>query len=75
MIEKPREQSLQQIFSLKRDLIAMRRVITPMRDFFARDSDEISHLPGMDPMTSLTSVTSTTRWCAPRTWSTPIAIC
>jgi magnesium transporter len=49
VIERPREESLQQIFSLKRDLIAMRRVITPMRDFFARDADEISHLPGMEP--------------------------
>jgi magnesium transporter len=49
VIERPREECLQQIFSLKRDLIAMRRVITPMRDFFARDSDEISHLPGMEP--------------------------
>jgi magnesium transporter len=49
VIEKPREEALQHIFSLKRDLIAMRRVITPMRDFFARDATEISHLPGMEP--------------------------
>ena len=49
VIEKPREQSLQRIFSLKRDLIAIRRVVTPMRDFFSRDADEISHLPGMEP--------------------------
>jgi magnesium transporter len=49
VIQQPREQSLQGIFSLKRDLIAMRRVVTPMRDFFARDTDEISHLPGMEP--------------------------
>jgi magnesium transporter len=49
VIEQPREQSLQRIFSLKRDLISMRRVVTPMRDFFARDADEITHLPGMDP--------------------------
>jgi magnesium transporter len=48
VIEQPREQSLQQIFALKRDLIAMRRVVTPMRDFFARDADEIAHLPGME---------------------------
>jgi len=48
VIEQPREQALQQIFSLKRDLIAMRRVVTPMRDFFARDTDEIAHLPGME---------------------------
>jgi magnesium transporter len=49
VIEQPREQSLQRIYSLKRDLIAMRRVVTPMRDFFARDTDEITHLPGMEP--------------------------
>jgi magnesium transporter len=49
VIEQPREESLQRIFSLKRDLIAMRRVVTPMRDFFARDAEEITHLPGMEP--------------------------
>ena len=49
VIEQPREESLQRIYSLKRDLIAMRRVVTPMRDFFARDADEIAHLPGMEP--------------------------
>ena len=49
VIEQPREEALQRIFSLKRDLIAMRRVVTPMRDFFARDADEITHLPGMQP--------------------------
>jgi magnesium transporter len=49
VIQRPREESLQQIFSLKRDLIAMRRVVTPMRDFFTRDTDEITHLPGMEP--------------------------
>ena len=31
----------------------MRRVVTPMRDFFARDSDEITHLRGMEPDDSL----------------------
>jgi magnesium transporter len=49
VIESPRKEALQQIFSLKRDLIGMRRVITPMRDFFARDAEEISKLPGMEP--------------------------
>ena len=53
VIAHPREESLQRIFSLKRDLIAMRRVVTPMRDFFARDADEITHLPGMKPDDSL----------------------
>ena len=49
VIERPREESLQRIFSLKRDLIEMRRVVTPMRDFFARDADEITHLPRLKP--------------------------
>ncbi len=49
ILEQPREASLQRIFSIKRDLIAMRRVVTPMRDFFARDADEIADLPGMQP--------------------------
>jgi magnesium transporter len=31
----------------------MRRVVLPMRDFFARDSDEIAHLPGMEADDSL----------------------
>ena len=53
VIQRAREESLQRIFSLKRDLIAMRRVVTPMRDFFARDSDEITHLRGMEPDDSL----------------------
>jgi magnesium transporter len=48
VIQSPKEESLQQIFALKRDLIAMRRVVTPMRDFFARDEDELAHLPGME---------------------------
>jgi magnesium transporter len=48
VIERPREQALQRIFSLKRDLIEMRRVVTPMRDFFVRDAEEITHLPGME---------------------------
>jgi magnesium transporter len=39
---------LQRIFSLKRDLIAMRRVITPMRDLFAREAERINELPGLE---------------------------
>jgi magnesium transporter len=48
VIQNARVESLQRIFSLKRDLIGMRRVVTPMRDFFARDSEEITHLQGME---------------------------
>jgi magnesium transporter len=39
---------LQRIFSLKRDLIAMRRVIAPMRDLFAREAERINDLPGLE---------------------------
>ena len=39
---------LQRIFSLKRDLIAMRRVITPMRDMFARNAERLADLPGLE---------------------------
>ena len=47
MIDDASEQDLQRIFSLKRDLVAMRRVITPMRDMFARDAERIAELPGL----------------------------
>lgn len=39
---------LQRIFALKRDLIAMRRVVSPMRDMFARGADQITELPGLE---------------------------
>jgi magnesium transporter len=41
-------EQLQRIFSLKRDLVAMRRVITPMRDLFAREAERINDLPGLE---------------------------
>ena len=65
VIEQPREEILQRIFSLKRDLIAMRRVVTPMRDFFARDADEITHLPGMGPDYALYFRDLDDLWSAP----------
>jgi magnesium transporter len=40
---------LQRIYALKRDLVAMRRVVTPMRDIFARNAERIADLPGMQP--------------------------
>ena len=49
VIAEPTEASLHRIFGLKRDLIAMRRVVTPMRDVFARDAERIAELPGMEP--------------------------
>jgi magnesium transporter len=48
VIDNPTTADLQRIFSLKRDLVAMRRVVSPMRDMFARNGDRISDLPGLE---------------------------
>ncbi len=47
VIDSTSSEQLQRIFSLKRDLIAIRRVITPMRDMFQRSGDRIAALPGL----------------------------
>jgi magnesium transporter len=48
VIDNPTQAELQRIFALKRDLVAMRRVISPMRDMFARNAERISQLPGLE---------------------------
>ena len=48
VISEPREEDLRRIYALKRDLVAMRRVITPMRDMLQRNSDRLSELPGLE---------------------------
>ena len=47
VIEQPTDEQLQRIFRLKRDLVAMRKVITPQRDIFARAADQIIELRGL----------------------------
>ncbi|HEY5428632.1 MAG TPA: magnesium/cobalt transporter CorA [Solirubrobacteraceae bacterium] len=47
VIDNADAEDLQRIFSLKRDLVAMRRVVTPMRDMFVRNADRIAELPGL----------------------------
>jgi magnesium transporter len=47
VIADPTERQLQRLFSLKRELVAMRKVITPQRDLFASSVDRISELPGL----------------------------
>ncbi len=47
VLEKPSDEQLQRLFSLKRQLVAMRKVITPQRDLFASGVDRISELPGL----------------------------
>jgi magnesium transporter len=47
VIEQPDDELLQQIFALKRDLVSMRKVVTPQRDIFARSIDQLAELPGL----------------------------
>jgi magnesium transporter len=47
ILDEAAPENLQRIFSLKRDLVAMRRVVTPMPDMMARNSDVIAELPGL----------------------------
>jgi len=47
VLEDPREDILKRIFSIKRDLVAMRRVVSPERDVFARDAERIAELRGL----------------------------
>jgi magnesium transporter len=51
IVEQPTDEQLQVIFRLKRDLVAMRRVVTPQRDLFARAIEDITALPGLEPAT------------------------
>ena len=48
VLENPTERQLDRRFSLKRELVAMRKVITPQRDLFASSVDRISELPGLE---------------------------
>ena len=47
IIEQPTDEQLQKIFRLKRDLVTLRRVVSPQRDLFARAFDDITALPGL----------------------------
>ena len=49
IVLQPTDEQLQEIFGLKRDLITLRRVVTPQRDLFARTIDDITMLPGLEP--------------------------
>jgi magnesium transporter len=48
VLQDPTEHQLERLFSLKRQLIAMRKVVTPQRDLFARSVDQIAELPGLE---------------------------
>jgi magnesium transporter len=44
----PTDGQLQKLFAMKRELVAMRKVVTPQRDIFARSIDELAGLPGLE---------------------------
>jgi len=53
IVARASAEDLQRIFSLRRDLVAMRRIVTPMRDMFQHNGDRIANLPGLqtdDPL-------------------------
>ena len=47
VLQKPTNEQLQRLFGLKRQLVAMRKVVTPQRDMFARSIDQLAELPGL----------------------------
>jgi magnesium transporter len=47
VLSDPTDEELQRLFALKRELVAMRKVITPQRDLFASSVDRIAELPGL----------------------------
>jgi magnesium transporter len=44
----PSDGQLQRLFAMKRTLVAMRKVVTPQRDLFARSVDQLADLPGLE---------------------------
>jgi magnesium transporter len=51
IVVSPDDEQLQRLFHLKRGLVTLRRIVTPMRDMAARTIDEIVELPGLEPGT------------------------
>ena len=49
ILAQPTEEQLGTLFTMKRDLVALRKVITPQRDMFASLAGAESALPGMTP--------------------------
>jgi magnesium transporter len=47
VLAHPTDEELARLFALKRTLVAMRKVVTPQRDIFARSIDQIADLPGL----------------------------
>jgi len=48
VLADPTDEQLQRLFALKRELVTMRKVVTPQRDLFARAVDQVAELPGLE---------------------------
>jgi magnesium transporter len=48
IFDRPDPSQLEEITALRRDLVALRRVVTPQRDLLARGVDDILELPGLE---------------------------
>ncbi len=48
VVANPTDEVLQRLFGLKRQLVAMRKVVSPQRDLFARSVDQVAELPGLE---------------------------
>lgn len=48
IVATPSDDQLQRLFALKRQLVAMRKVISPQRDLFASSVDRLAGLPGLE---------------------------
>jgi len=47
IIAGPTDEQLQRLFHLKRELVTLRKVVTPQRDMFARSIDQLADLEGL----------------------------
>lgn len=47
ILDSPTSEQLERLFAIKRELVTMRKVVTPQRDIFARSIDQIAQLPGL----------------------------
>jgi magnesium transporter len=48
IFDRPNPSQLEEITALRRELVALRRVVTPQRDLLARGVDDILELPGLE---------------------------
>ena len=75
IFDRPQPRQLEEITALRRELVALRRVVTPQRDLLARGSTTSSKSPASKPTRATTSATSTTTRSGSPTRSTPTGTC